>query len=262
MGLDPRQIVKIRELITELGREHTVDPVDPHPARGRADLPAGADHRRWHASSPTARRSSCAPGSPAPPSSVVQIEAPEAEAPRRRSPALSGVERGEARRTAAASRSRSTAATTCAARSSRWPWPAAGCLLEMAQSSAVARGRVPAPHHPRRRGEMSTAPAARRWPMRKARRPRAARAAGVLLVAARVRGADRVPVLSTATSFWLIVAVPQRPANAGDGAAQADLRRHDLLLVLPALRRAGDHDAPARRGAPHAAPSRCCSPRR
>ena len=44
--------------------------------------------------------------------------------------------------------------------------------------------------------------------------------------------------------------VPQQPAGPGDGAPEADVRRHDLLLALPAVRRAGDHDAPARRGAP------------
>ncbi len=55
VGLDPNQIIKVRELITELGRDHTVLLVDPHPARGRTGLRAGLHHRprphrrRWHA---------------------------------------------------------------------------------------------------------------------------------------------------------------------------------------------------------------------
>ena len=42
IGLDPRQIRDIRSLVKRAGRRAHGHPVDPHPAGGRADLPA-----RW-----------------------------------------------------------------------------------------------------------------------------------------------------------------------------------------------------------------------
>ena len=62
VGLDPNQIIEIRELIKDLARRPHGPPLDPHPARGadhlrpRRDHQRGPGRRRGHARGCTSRR--------------------------------------------------------------------------------------------------------------------------------------------------------------------------------------------------------------
>ena len=135
VGLDPKQIVAIRELIRELGQQRDAAAVDPHPARGRAALRPGDDHRPGpHRRLRHARQPARELGGHDDPAGEPEAGAPPAPASSwRRSPASPRCARATSR-----ARSCSTAppAPTRARRSSAPPSPRIGCC-----SSWCASGR-------------------------------------------------------------------------------------------------------------------------
>ena len=125
-GLDPKQIIETRELIRSLGRRPHDRAEHAHPARGRADLPAGRDHqqgpgrRRRHAGEPdghacrapprcTSRSTRRAPTPQAVLTAIPGVTSGRGRRPARRLDRLRGAEREGPRRPAQRRRRRSSA---------------------------------------------------------------------------------------------------------------------------------------------------------
>ena len=248
--------------------------VDPHPARGRAALPARADHRQG-----AHRR----PGHAGEPARALARQPPRAGAAQGRSAGRRRCARRGARHRRRAARRGD--GRPLAARLRRQRRPARGGLpprrrarlgaARAGRGEGVARGHLRAsddagrrrrPRARRRRQRLGAggaragtdSPTPRR--QRNEGRPRhhGARAARLLPLAAGLGGRHRLPVLQRAR-LPDHPRLPQQSAGAGlDDAAGVLLRRHALLLAGAALRRPRCSPCGCSRRSGARARSRCC----